>query len=230
MQIPYDPYCDLETYVEGTNDKEKRKKWLFPDYKDCCPLCHGKDCPRRHGFYYRRKAHDGIKYYEDIAIVRYLCHQTGPIKPEHRTFSLLPIQLIPYHQNALKVVCETVSYQHKTGATAEQTKRVIATKGRQDYLSLENNQLLDFKKIFVQAFNKLMTLSKLKQQIQQADDYDSSKPIRSMISIIESYNSPFSTIGDSNAEILATDFFANFQTSCYFDRNFLFGSPSQKRI
>lgn len=86
-------------------------------------------------------------------------------------------------------------------------------------------------KIFSQALLKLTTIAELKQQISQASYWDSSDPIATMLKFINGYESRFLSTQQlyaSNAEQLALDFLYHFQTDDYFQRHFLFGTPSQK--
>jgi len=208
-----------------------KKTYEFPDYSEQCPLCGGKNCAVRIGFYNRKKLVFGFTTYNDVPIPRWLCHQKGSLIPKHRTFSMLPHALIPYHIHDLNLMLETMKYQHQTEVTFEQTKSFISDKGLNTDISLENNQIHDFQQIFTTAFTKLMAISELKQRIES--DFKSSDPLKTVLSFIDSYQSPFLTtarLEASNIEKLALDFFFNFQTGCYFDRHFLFGTPSQKRL
>lgn len=88
------------TYLSEYTEKVKLSKWKFPDFSDKCPICGGKDCAVRIGYYWRwdfclkekRKIH--------LPIARYLCRRKNKNKSQwtcsHRTFSLLPSQCIPY--------------------------------------------------------------------------------------------------------------------------------------
>ncbi|MBL7105883.1 MAG: hypothetical protein ISS18_16280, partial [Bacteroidales bacterium] len=100
-----------------------KESYDFPDYSEQCPLCSGKDCAVRIGFYYRKKLVFGFKTYKNVPIARWLCQKKGHRKPKHRTFSLLPSALIPYHSHDLSLISETVKHKQQTpGATFEQTK------------------------------------------------------------------------------------------------------------
>ncbi len=205
--------------------------WVFPDYRACCPLCGGKNCAVRIGFYKRKKVIVDYKIYEDVPIARWLCQRKGPGKPQHKTFSLLPYPLIPYYSHGLNVIFDTVNFHHHNGTTLEQTKGFISENGVDTDIPLENNQIHNFNKIFSQALLKLTTVAELKQQINQASYWDSSDPIATMLKFIDGYQSCFSTtqkLQASNAEKLALDFLYHFQTDDYFHRHFLFGTPSQK--
>lgn len=205
--------------------------WDFPDYGDCCPLCGGNNCAVRIGFYTRKQVVVDNKIYENVPIARWLCQRKGYKKSTHKTFSLLPFQLIPYRRHGLNVIVDTVNFHHHNGSSLVQTKDFISDKGVNSDLPLENNQIHDFMKIFSQALSKLTTIPQLKQQISQASYWDSSDPIATMLQFIAGYHSCFATtqpLHASNAEQLALDFVYHFQTNDYFDRHFLFGTPSQK--
>ena len=211
-----------------------KESYDFPDYSEQCPLCGGKDCAVRIGFYYRKQVVMSFIAYSDVPIPRWLCRKKGQLIVNHRTFSLLPSALIPYHGHDLSLISETVKHKQQTpGASFEQTKSYISNKGIETDISLENNQINDFQKIFTNAFTKLMAIPEIKRLIKQADYFQSNVPITTVISFIDSYKSRFLTTANlkaSNIEKLAFDFFFNFQTGCFFDRHFLFGTPSQKRL
>lgn len=205
--------------------------WDFPDYRTCCPLCGGKNCAVRIGFYKRKKVIVDYKIYADVPIARWLCQRKGPGKAQHKTFSLLPYQLIPYHRHGLNVIVDTVNFHHHNGTTLEQTKGFISSNGVDTDIPLENNHIHDFNNIFSQALLKLTTVAELNQQISQTSYWDSSDPIATMLQFINNYESLFLStrkLQASNAEQLALDFLYHFQTDDYFDRHFLFGTPSQK--
>lgn len=211
-----------------------KETYNFPDFSDQCPLCGEKKCAVRIGFYYRKKLVFEFKTYKNVPIARWLCREKGPLKPKHRTFSLLPSALIPYRSHDLNLISATVKHkQQKSGTTFEQTKSFISDKGIETDICLENNHIKHFLQIYTNAFTKLMAISELKQRIEQADYFHSSNTIATVNRFIDSYKSRFLTTAKlkaSNIEKLAGDFFFNFQTGWYFDRHFLFGTPSQKRL
>jgi hypothetical protein len=205
--------------------------WNFPDYSSSCPLCGGENCAVRIGFYKRKKVIVDNKIYENVPIARWLCQRKGSRIPLHQTFSLLPSPLIPYHRHGLNVIVDTVNFYHHHGSSFEKTKNFISSNGVDTDISLENNHIHDFMNIFSQALLKLTTIAELKQQISQASYWDSSDPIGTMLKFIDGYQSCCSTtqqLHASKAEQLALDFFYHFQSDNYFQRHFLFGTPSQK--
>lgn len=205
--------------------------WDFPDYEDCCPLCKGNNCAVRIGFYERKQVVVDNKIYEHVPIARWLCQRKGSRLAQHKTFSLLPYPLIPYHRHGLNVIVDTVDFHHHHGSSLVQTKDFISSNGVDSDIPLENNQIHDFNNIFSQAWLKLNTNVELKQHINPASDWDSSDPIAAMLKFIAGYQSCFPTtqqLQASQAEQLALDFLYHFQTGDYCQRHFLFGTPSQK--
>jgi hypothetical protein len=202
----------------------------FPDFSQQCPLCGGKKCAVRIGFYYRKKLVFQFKTYKNVPMARWLCQEKGSLKVKHRTFSLLPSALIPYHRHDLNLVAETVKYKQQAGTSYEQTKSYIIDHAQQPDIDLENKQIKQFQQLITIAFTKLMAIPEIKQRISR--DCHSSDPIATVLRFADRYQSPFLTTSQlegSNIEQLAWDFFYNFQRGCYFDRQFLFGTPSQKR-
>ena len=96
MQIYYSTNTKLSTYSKSV----LTGKWEFPDFSAECPICGKKDCAVRIGFYWRWgfDFKEMKKIYTPIA--RYLCRREdnykSNLKSSHKTFSLLPSQLIPY--------------------------------------------------------------------------------------------------------------------------------------
>lgn len=75
-----------------------------PDFSDKCPICGGRDCAGYHGYYLRTAICPGIGFnVTDFPVMRFKCKADGKSKKNnHVTFSLLPIELVPYRQLSLK--------------------------------------------------------------------------------------------------------------------------------
>lgn len=160
-----------------------------------------------------------------------MCQRKGHEKSTHKTFSLLPYPLIPYHRHGLNVMVDTVNFHHHHGFSLAQTKDFISDQGVNSDLPLENNHIHDFMRICAQALLKLSSIAELKDQISQARYWDSSDPIGTMLQFINNYESRYlatQQLHASPAEQLAVDFLYHFQTADYCQRHFLFGTPSQK--
>ena len=113
--------------------------------------CRGENCAVRIGFYKRKTVVVDNKICENVPIARWLCHRQGIRKSKHKTFSLLPYPLIPYHRHGLNVNVDTVNFHQQNGSRFVQTKDSISDKGVNTDIPLENNHIHDFNKIFSQA-------------------------------------------------------------------------------
>ncbi|MDI6795021.1 MAG: hypothetical protein QME81_19490 [bacterium] len=160
-----------------------------------------------------------------VPIARYLCLQKGEEKTPHKTFSLLPRQLIPYRKHGLDLVTETLRSLHQENLSFDQTKEAISIKGQDEAIELQDYQLHDFGQIFEQASAKISTNLELADLFRQQEAYN---PIAAVLDFIDNYQTPNYLTGTS-AEKLALDFFFTYQKGHYFQRHFLFGTPSQKR-
>jgi len=212
----------MEEYIE----KMANNQWVFQSFSDCCPLCYGKNCAVFIGTYERKKIVFMFVVYTNVPIQRGECRRLGPNPSAHRTFSLLLQPFIPYQQSTLDVILEASAYNKNH--SYEQTKNYI----QQDKdISLEHSQLNNFDNIFKQAFIKINSIRQLKDKMNQTiKNY--ADPIQAVIDFISVYQSPLDSTNQltlTPIEKLSLDFFYYYQTQPYFQRQFLFGTPSQKR-
>jgi hypothetical protein len=186
----------------------------------------------RIGFYIRKKVVIHNRTYQNVPIPRWKCQQKGPLKCSHRTFSLLPHGLIPYHQHDLDTLFATLKFNCNAQHTLEDTKDFISEQGIAADIAIENSQIHDFQNIFSQSMMKVMAIPEFKRKIERNRYYRNTQPIQTLIHFIEHYRSLVEKIyltPTSNIEKLAVDFFFHYQSGDYFQRDFLFGTPSQKR-
>ena len=98
MQEPYHIKVSLQEYYE------KFGEWTIPDFSDKCLICGAADCASYHG-HYTRTATCPLTGFSvpDFPVMRFLCQGKGDKKKcDHVTFSLLPIELVPFRQLILK--------------------------------------------------------------------------------------------------------------------------------
>jgi len=186
----------------------------------------------RIGFYIRKRVVIHQKIYKNLPLPRWKCGQKGPAGSSHKTFSLLPHSLIPYHQHDLNTILETVRFSSDRQHSLEDTKDFISAQGINTGIIIENSQIYDFRNIFSQSFSKLLSVYDIKQKIIMSSAFQSDDPLQTVIDCIDCYQSPMGGayhIQTSNIESLAMDFFFHYQTGDYASRDFLFGTPSQKR-
>jgi hypothetical protein len=100
MQEPYHIKVSLQEYYRLTKSGE----WKIPNFSDKCLICGAKDCAKYHGNYERRAICPQTGFdIPDLPVERFLCNDRGLRKKcDHRTFSLLPLVLVPYRQLTLR--------------------------------------------------------------------------------------------------------------------------------
>jgi len=186
----------------------------------------------RHGRYVRVKVIIDYQVYVNVPIFRFCCTNPNLLETLHRTFSLLPHWLVPYHQWGLDMMVDIVDHQQQTENSFESTKDFIDNPEQDVELSLENQQIINYQNHFGNTFNKLCSIALLKEQLIKSNCLDSNNPTGSVIKFLSRYQTSTVHDGDtnlSNAHKLYIDFFYLFQTDAFFGRYFLVGTPSQKR-
>ena len=98
IQEPYHIKVSLQEYYE------KFEEWTIPDFSDKCLICGAADCAGYHGHYTRTVTCPLTGFsVPDFPVLRFLCQGKGDKKKcDHVTFSLLPIELVPFRQLTLK--------------------------------------------------------------------------------------------------------------------------------
>ncbi len=138
--------------------------------------------------------------------------------------------VIPYHKHDINLLIEAVEYTTRDSHSLKVTKDFISEQGINTDISIENSQLYEFNTVCSQALIKLNSIPVLKQRIN--DCRISDKPLQTLINFISGYHSPLEKSFSeemTNIEKLTLDYFYQYQTGDYFQRGFLFGTPSQKR-
>ena len=98
LQVPYHIKVSLQEYYNNFAN------WEIPDFSDKCLICKGTGCARYHGYYTRRATcpESGFSV-SDLPIIRIKCYGKGDDRIcDHITFSLLPLELVPFRQLSLK--------------------------------------------------------------------------------------------------------------------------------
>lgn len=165
MQEPYHIKVSLQEYYRLTKSGE----WTIPDFSKKCLICGAKDCARYHGKY-ERAATCPITGFEkaDLIALRFLCRGKGVrSKCDHKTFSLLPLVLVPYRQLTLRFLILAVSLRLREGLSLfdamnaiENTLVNLADIG--DFLSIASQ--LQWEKMMKLALRRFIISDMSKQQ------------------------------------------------------------------
>lgn len=126
------------------------------DFKECCPLCGRADCALFIGYYTRGVIDEHGTYFKEFPIARYRCQSKGKRRAEnHRTFSLLPYQLVPYTRYSIPFIIKSLKARYEEGLSISKLQDYLAGFGKDEILSMSADQLLDFKQIVLEAVHKI---------------------------------------------------------------------------
>lgn len=157
-KIPYIIQILIDIKLPKYLNNVKGKNFLgFPNFQDCCPLCGGVDCPRFLGTYRRKSVitSRGVIYH-NIPIARFRCRRRGKKNPTaHKTFSLLPYELIPYSKFSIDFVFDVMTLSY----LEEKSQREIL-----DFITVQSDGILcldpwifpEFKSYLIQGIDKLL--------------------------------------------------------------------------
>jgi hypothetical protein len=184
-------------------------------------------------FYTRTTVYFGNTVYEDVPIGRFICCRLNPnVPPEtHRTFSLLPHPLVPYSPYALHTTIALATALAEHADNAYQTSQTLAS--AYENLNPGPTTLGRIKRRLVEALRKLKRLPETLQQMISERSIPTGRTLETLadlITLMVTYHSPACGIGVSGACGLSYDWFYVFQAELpYMERDFLVGTPSQKR-
>ena len=207
--------------------------WPYP-----CPLCGAEGCAKFLQCYIRLRVYLGDTVYENVLIARFICRRLNPNVPPgtHRTFSLLPYPLVPYSPYALPTTIELVSALRAHADNAYQTSQALAS--QYEHLNPEPTTLGRIQRRLVEALRKLQSRFAGPEKFQsrlaglhqnKSSNHRSLETLADLISLLVSYHSQV-LLEVSGACALSHDWFYVFQAELsYMARDFLVGTPSQKR-
>jgi len=139
--------------------------------------------------------------------------------------------LIPYNKHDVSFMQEAVKITSCGDSSRKQELDTLAKLGRNDAIIIENRQINLFENIFNDANNKLIACGQIQGKISL---YSVNNPFAALYAYIDScsnkdtvYNISYTIAPVEQAALVF--FFTAQQDLPYFDRLFLFGTPSQKR-
>ena len=181
----------------------------------------------------RAAVYFGDTVYKNVSVGRFICYRLNPnVPPEtHRTFSLLPYPLVPYSPYALNTAIALAAALAEHADNAYQTSQTLASAYKN--LNPDPTTLGRLKGRLLEALHKLQRLPEKFQQMLNPNNSSNSRTLETLadfITLLMTYHSPACGIGVSGACGLSYDWFYVFQAALpYMQRDFLVGTPSQKR-
>jgi hypothetical protein len=194
-------------------------------------LCGGSHCAKFIGYYHRPVFDENGTYYKAFPIARFLCRRKGD-KPivDHRTFSLLPHQLIPYSKYSIPFIFKVLNSIHIEDKSVMEVQTYLSGFEQVGiYVDLSASSIYRFKRLVLEAINKLLSSAgypEAEKILQQSSVYHRIKAFILFARTFWCYKTRPCIRGPC---ALSYDYYM--RGGGWFRNNyFLFGIPSQFRI
>ena len=198
-------------------------------FSECCPLCGGKECAVFIKYYYREVIDEKGTYYKNFPIARYLCRRKGHKSiTHHKTFSLLPYQLIPYSKYSIQFIIKTLEARHIKGLSIYKLQEYLDTFSKTT-ITIGAEHLIGFKRLIKNAIDKIM-MSQYYQEFEAKVRGEGTEQglLRSFLEFIQTFECFKIKPSIRGPCALGYDYYL--QGGGYFSNAyFLFGTPSQFR-
>jgi len=188
------------------------------------------DCAIFIGYYTRVVIDEHGTYFKEFPIARYLCKGKGKKKwVKHKTFSLLPYQLVPYTKYSIPFIIKSLKARYEDGLSIVRLQDYLAEFGKDDILPISADQLFDFKQIVLEAVNKITATGHYRELEEAVSSKSTNQEILvafiTFASCFECCKVELSIRGPCG---LGYDFYLN-EGGFLHCAHFLFGTPSQFR-
>ena len=224
FQIPLKISISLSEYLA----KVQAGNFAFPDFSEKCPICGGKNCAVRIGYYYRWAIEINLQNIKIqilyIPVPRYLCRAIKKPGHKHKTFSLLPDTLIPYNRMTIDLmmyILQLLIAEKHQGPTFEKIDLISP-----DDFFLSEKMLNRLLKIIRQSRLKLIFLYRQSKNTDRAPPDFHAYSIEETITYILRYPAPVHEHPLKGAYHLSVMYYRA-QGSYHQNARFLFGTASQ---
>ena len=200
------------------------------DFTERCPLCGGKDCAQFICYYYRGVIDEKGTFYKAFPIARYLCKGKGTaLIVKHRTFSLLPFQLVPYIKYSIPFITNSLKRVYGEESSVKELLDYLACIGAAaGYIDLSASSFYGFRSFILKCIDKMLALGFYKEAESALQNPSERQRIKVFLAFAEDF-----TFRETSASIrgpcaLGYDYYM--RNGGYLKNgHFLFGAPSQFR-
>jgi hypothetical protein len=199
------------------------------DFKEGCPLCGAKDCAEFIGYYHRGAIDEKGTYYKAFPIARYLCKGKGSVfSVKHRTFSLLPYQLVPYTKYSIPFIIRCLGKVYWEDNSVEGLLDYLAGFGAEGYIELSTSTFQAFKTFILTCIDKMLAMGFHKETESVFQRPSARQRIKVFLSFAEEFVCCKTAYEIRGPCALGYDYYLS--NGGYFrNGHFLFGVPSQFR-
>jgi hypothetical protein len=196
-----------------------------------CPLCGASHCAKFIGYYQRPVIDENGTYYKALPVARYLCRRKGgqPIV-DHKTFSLLPYQLVPYSKYSIPFIFRVLKSIYVQGQSVMEVQTYLSRSQQTGiYIDLGAASIYGFKKVILEAISKLLSSAYYPDAEKIVHQSRNHQRIKAFVSFAQAFCCYKVSPCIRGPCALSYDFYM--QGGGWFRNSyFLFGTPSQFRI
>jgi len=217
--------------VKGKNEDIFEILDLSFDVYHRCPICGGNNCAQFIGYYYRGVIDENGTYYKAFPVARFLCNRKGgdPIV-SHRTFSLLPHQLVPYTKYSIPFIIKVLTLRYIDDKSIMDVQNYLSGFDKERvYIDLSASSINAFKDFILEVINKLLSSGYYQDAEKLLQKPSDNKRIRAFIEFSEVFCCYRINPYIRGPCALSYDFYTK-GGGCFWNSYFLFGTPSQFRI
>jgi hypothetical protein len=215
--------------VNGKSDAVGELLDLPHDLRAQCPLCGGKDCAQFIGYYYRGVIDEKGTYYKAFPIARYLCNRKEPaLSIQHRTFSLLPYQLVPYTKYSIPFIIRCLKKVYGEDNSVKELLDYLAGFEIGMYVELSASVFHAFKAFILTCIDKMSAVGFYAEAERVLQTPSGRQRIKTFLGFAEDFACYKTNQPIRGPCALGYDFYLS-NGGHFRNGHFLFGTPSQFR-
>jgi hypothetical protein len=202
---------------------------LAYDFKAQCPVCGGADCAQFIGYYYRGVVDEKGSYYKAFPIARYLCSKKESARSTpHRTFSLLPYQLVPYTKYSIPFIIGCLKKVYGENNSVNELLDYLAGVEPTKYVELSASVFHAFKAFILACINKMSAADFYCEAVSALQSSFGRPRIKAFLVFADDFACHKTDHSIRGPCALGYDFYLS-NGSYFRNSHFLFGTPSQFR-
>lgn len=192
-------------------------------------MCGGKDCAQFIGYYFRGVIDEKGTYYKAFPIARYLCtRKRSALTVTHRTFSLLPYQLVPYTKYSIPFIIGCLGKVYGEDTSVKGLLDYLASFGAGQYIELSTSTFHAFKAFILTCIDKMLAIGFYKEVESALQSPSGRQRIKVFLAFAEEFTCHKTDHVIRGPCALGYDYYLS--NGGYFrNGHFLFGVPSQFR-
>lgn len=161
------------------------------DFSDRCPVCGGRDCAKFLDYYLRGVVDENGTYYKSFPVARFLCNRKGSEQvTRHKTFSLLPYQLIPYTKYSLPFIIKVLKLRYIEDRSIYKLQEYLAAveEANNIYLDLSVSRIYWFKQLALECIDKILAAGYYKEAGRELQQPSQQERIKRFIEFTERFH------------------------------------------